>query len=170
MLPSYLHRSLAPPLPFNQFDISRIAIRSRSLRPVTRKPDTVFDSDNVFSKLSQQHAGRTFEVESIKNARAKKTDHRYIAEISAWKDFAKISRRGSREFLNVAVDEWAFREIVMSQLERRLKDDPDSLVSMAKQLIDCTCFFGRVFQLLNSYRSCRCPRNTLQGTYLTSQY
>ena len=68
----------------------------------------------MFSKLSQQYAGRAFEVELIKNARAKKTDHRYIAEISAWKDFAKLSGRGSREFLNLAVDEWAFREIVMS--------------------------------------------------------
>ena len=137
---------------------SQYGIVSRHSNVYTgQSPGAASDSSDVVVKLSQQYEGRTSEVDLIKKAKEKKIEH--IAEIYAWKDFSKLSERGPRKFLSVAVDERIFRAIVMrcyEPLKERLKENPDSLKIMAEQLIDCTYLPRLCVTISNVCHVCRC--------------
>jgi hypothetical protein len=93
----------------------------------------------VVVKMSQQYSTRTSEVELIKIAQEKGADH--IPDVLQCGDLWRMSNSdGIRQAFGTPYDDRIYRCIVMpyyTPLSQKLAQDPDSLKTMARQLIFC---------------------------------
>lgn len=112
---------------------------SHALSRISGKLPDITPDEITTVLFSQQNEGKTSEVKLIKVSKCR-SEH--IPKIYARKDFFKLSERGPRQFLDVALNDRAFRTIVMplyEPLTELLKKNPDSIITMVEQLIDCKC-------------------------------
>lgn len=117
----------------------------------TVKADPAITQEQLIMKFSYQVSTRRHEHEFIDVARKAKVGH--LPTVHAWGDLWNMSQGVRRAFMPEGFEDRTLRSIVYSRylpLESLIPHSPESIPTMAYQLIDCE---SRNF--LDSYRQVR---------------